>query len=71
MSPTRLFGRAMLAGVLLGALLAASAPPKAAIAREDGGCKCDDGGTGSYKCNAAQTACLAGGEVCALFCGAT
>ncbi len=59
----------LLAGSLTGALLAMTAPPQTAIARTEEGCKCDDGNPGTYKCNSAQTACIAGSELCVLVCG--
>lgn len=54
-------------GMLLGAFLALVAPESQMSAGDDG-CKCDDAGSGSYACNAAQTACGNGVEDCILNC---
>lgn len=53
-------------GSLAGAVLAMTSPAKPLVAEE--GCKCDDDGTGKYKCNLAQNACVAGGDVCVVVC---
>ena len=68
MSTSRWILKISLAGALTGALLAMTAPPSSASARGEEGCKCDDDGSGNYSCNAAQTACIAGNQVCDVKC---
>ncbi len=62
--------RLWLVGTTAGALAALAAPVARATA--DDGCKCDDfvslGAT--YQCNAAQTKCIAGSELCFIDCEA-
>lgn len=53
-------------GTLVGGLLSVAQPVTVATAEE--GCKCDDSGTGKYKCNSGQTECIAGTQVCDLKC---
>lgn len=74
------FARTILAlgmsGSLLGATLAVTVPPTRAFAQTQPGggggsnCKCDDNpeSGASYKCNGAQTSCLAGSEKCTVTC---
>ncbi len=59
-------GRIFLAALLVGSGAAVVVPSPPLWA--DGGCKCDDDGFGQYKCNSAQTACIAGGQICNLTC---
>jgi hypothetical protein len=53
--------------VAIGVLLALVSPT-ATLRADDPGCKCNDDGYGQYKCNAEQTACIPGGQVCDLQC---
>jgi Na+/citrate or Na+/malate symporter len=61
----KLFG-VVLRGALLGAVLAMAVPEKTVSA---GTCVCNDTGSGSWACNAAQTACDSGSEGCEVKCG--
>ena len=64
MTLTRRIFAWVIRGTMAGMLLGWIAPAKALSA----GCKCDDDGSGNYKCNAAQTKCEAGTEICDLMC---
>jgi len=63
----RKLARLVAPGIVLGAALALVAPPSSLIAVEEA-CRCDDDGSGAYKCNAAQDKCLAGSEACVVTC---
>lgn len=58
--------RPVLTGMLLGAALALTVPAQGTTASSR--CRCDDWSTGSYQCNAGQTNCEAGSQVCRVEC---
>lgn len=59
--------RVVLAAALIGSLTALAVPASPLRAVSEA-CKCDDDGYGRYKCNAEQTQCIAGGQMCSLVC---
>lgn len=63
----KLFGL-VLAGTLLGGVLAATVPMSHLTAQADS-CWCTDDASGDKKCNLDQDACIAGDEICQLCCG--
>lgn len=64
MTFVRKFMGPSICGILVGASLAIVAPSRALA----DGCTCNDDGSGHYKCNISQTACIAGTESCATLC---
>lgn len=72
MSLTRTLCSAGIAGALLGGVLALTIPPRrlsaSAAATQIPECKCDDDGSGNYKCKADQSGCIQGNQVCVATC---
>ena len=58
----------LVVGSFTGALLAITAPPKAAIARAKIGCICTDSSSGKYKCDGTGESCIPGSRMCVLEC---
>ncbi len=53
-------------GLVAGVILGLAAPPSKLAA--EGGCKCEDTGSGAWQCNTAETNCIVGSQKCDLDC---